>query len=182
MYPTFHGLYSWKRPIKNIQLIFQWVKWSVQRIRRGYNDFDAEEISSWFISIIPDMLRQFRKAIDEQKGFPSVLLREYYEKHQNEIGCTYNDFLCGWQNPELKEWNLKAETACRQRWKDTIDQMIFLFTESDEDTCQKKNPYPISKIGTNEYHEAEKDLDEYRKDCRKKAFDLFCKWYEYLWI
>ena len=55
-----------------------------------------------------------------------------------------------------------------QNWQNILSEMIFLFNEANEDTCTKKNKYDIA-------------LDKYRDECKDRAFELFSKWFRYLW-
>ena len=170
MYPLFtKSGYSLKHPFRSVSVFFREIKWAFQRIRRGYSDYDAEDPYVWMQSVIPDLLRGFRRELDEIPSFPIELMINYYEEHKEEIGCSFNIFLCVGTDPHIKEWQDRMETECSRKWKDTIDEMIFLFSESDEETCQKKAL-------------TDTDLYEYRKECRAKAFALLEKWYEQLGI
>ena len=47
-----------------------------------------------------------------------------------------------------------------------LDNMIFLFREMNEETCQKKNPY--QKEHDNILHEFEKNTDSLEKNLKKE--------------
>ena len=97
-----------------------------------------------------------------------------------------------------------SSDACNEEWDNILDEMIFLFREMNEETCQKKNPYEkehlelLNGLGeknalldgkvqlVNEelkkmYFEREVELSDYRKSCKDKALALFSKWFYYLW-
>lgn len=44
-------------------------------------------------------------------------------------------------------------------------------------------PHEIAEYSEIEdkYYEAEKELAKYREKCKDKAFNLFAKWFYYLW-
>lgn len=182
----------WKIPgflLKNI-------KYSWQRITKGYCDMDLWSIDDWFMGVMPDMLQQFK---DTKHGSPVSLGKDYV----NENGILCND-------------------SCHDEWNRILEQMIFLFREMNRDTCQKKNPYekehenvweefekkygifgegiemeegrrkigrkicfpeelPEYKDSEDRYYAVEKELTEYREACKNKAFELFSTWFYDLW-
>ena len=171
--------YKWKRPIRNIRYFFIDCKNSMQRIKRGYSNEDAAEFCGWFRGVIPDILREYRRQLDSFPGFPAVLVWEFYEDHQREIAVPYETFVAATSDPTLQEWQKRMEEECRGKWENIVDEMIFLFSESDEDTCQKKNPYDRDQ---DKYAEEAQRLIEYRSECLKNAFELLSNWLEGLWI
>ena len=67
------------------------------------------------MEIMPNMLQQFKET---RHGSPCSLGEEYV----NEDGILCND-------------------SCHEEWDKILEEMIFLFSEMNEDTCQKKNIY-----------------------------------------
>ena len=170
----------------------------VQRVKRGWCDFDIINISDWFLSVIPSMLEEYKK---NKSGAPCKLFGE---------DPTGSHVVTG--NPEIVK-----------KWDEILDKMIFLFREANEETCQKKNPYEDEhmrifdeftkkygmlgeKLMTEEernnpvgstmhfareipeytetedkYLEAHLELKEYRKQCLKDAMALFTEWFWELW-
>ncbi|MBE5951549.1 MAG: hypothetical protein E7260_08145 [Lachnospiraceae bacterium] len=177
------------------------LKWSKQRITRGYCDYDVWEMFSFLQTIIPDMLQTLK---DTRMGSPSYL----GENYTNEDGILVND-------------------TCHEEWDKILDRMIFLWREVDEDTCLKKNPYddahteamrefrdmygflgaklqtekeleenkkrgggcyvhfmdelPEYKEISDKYREEEKKLEEYRNSCKDEAFDMLKQYFFALW-
>lgn len=176
------------------------LKFCGQRIRRGYCDEDLYSICEWFLSVVPPMLEQYRRT---RHGSPGIL----GENYENEDGILVND-------------------TCHEEWSEILDRMVFLFRESDDLTCQRKNPYedehmrvwdafgerygafgegletPAEKkerertgsrtvhfpsevpefAGVEEKYRAEEALlEQYRKECKDEAFQLFSKWFFHLW-
>ena len=177
MKSVFLDYYSLKHPVKNVKLFFRHIKWSWQRIHRGYSDYDVGDIDIWFNLIIPDMLLDFK---NNAEGYPMRLQYEFYEKHKEEIGMSYEDFLASISefSPTHNEWSELMEEQCRKRGGDIIDEMRFLFLESNENTCTK---YPYYEMNSYEYSRKYDEICNYRRECRRKAFDLFCEWFECLW-
>ena len=166
------------------------IVWSMQRVKRGYSDYDVWGMDSYLQRLIPDMLITLKK---------------------NHHGA-----------PTIDE----DSDVCHAKWNKTLNRMIFLWRESNEETCSKKNPYEEEylkcaeafekkygfwgeKLRTKseiseekkkglstlhfmdevpEYKEiyeryrAEEDrLEEYRHKCWSKAMDMLKEWYWDLW-
>ena len=66
----------WKIP----GLVLRNIKYSFQRITKGYCDKDLWNIDYWFMNLMPDMLQQFK---DTKHGSPSCLEKEYADEHGN---------------------------------------------------------------------------------------------------
>lgn len=177
------------------------IRWSKQRITRGYSDYDVWEMFSFLQTIIPDMLQTLK---DTRMGSPAYL----GENYTNDEGVLAND-------------------TCHEEWDKILDRMIFLWREIDEDTCSQKNPYdeehsraindfnekyglfgeklqtekeleenrkrggggtvhfmdelPEYKDIANKYREESKRLEEYRSACKDEAFDMLKQYFFSLW-
>ena len=188
MFPVFKKeTYRWKRPIRNVKYFFKDCKNSMQRIKRGYSNEDAAEFCGWFRGVIPDILREYRRQLDAFPSFPATLSWEFYKEHEQEITVSYETFVSVTSDSTIQAWRKRMEEECRNKWKNTVDEMIFLFSESDEETCQKQNPYDQDQSlrfiqEQDKYWEIEQQLTEYRGECLRKAFELLSKWLEDLWI
>ena len=179
---------------------FRCIKWSRQRITRGYADPDVWEMYGYLQMLIPDMLQYLK---DNRYGSPAYLGENYV----NEDGILDNN-------------------TCHAEWDKILDKMIFLWHESDEEMCSKKNPYEEEhlrafiefeeKYGllgeglmteeekgeqarsgnrtlhfmneTSEYKdldekymEESKKLDKYRSDCKDEAIDMLKEYFYCLW-
>ena len=91
------------------------VKWSKQRIVRGYADSDIWNMYGYLQTLLPDMLEYLK---NHRSGSPGYL----GENYTNEDGILVND-------------------TCHEAWDRILDRMIFLWRETDEETCSKKNSY-----------------------------------------
>ncbi len=96
------------------QEVFDNLKCCVQRIRKGFCYKDIWNIDEWFLHVAPDMLEELARTTH---GCPSRFLK--------------ND------GSDTEEENDKAF----EKWKAILNEMAFLFRESNEATCQKKNLY-----------------------------------------
>ena len=122
------GLGKKNKFIAKIKHIKRCIRWSKQRIVRGYADVDRWDMCSYLQTLIPDMLQDLK---ENRLGSPSYL----GENYTNEEGMLVND-------------------TCQEEWDKILDKMIFLWRESKEESCSRKNPYEA---------EYEKAFDEFTK-------------------
>ena len=101
--------------IGKIKHIKKCIRWSCQRVIRGYSDYDKWNMYSFLQNLIPEMLQDLR---DNRHGSPGYL----GENNTNDKGILVND-------------------TCHDEWDKLLDHMIFLWKESAENTCTRKNPY-----------------------------------------
>ena len=183
-----------------IRHFFNCLKWSGQRINRGYADCDVWDMYSYLQTIIPDMLQNLK---DNRMGSPGHL----GENYTNEDGLLLND-------------------TCHTEWNRILDRMIYLWRESDEETCSKKNIYekrymkafqefqeeygpfgsklrtpeelkedgkkgthvlhfmdevPKYKQISDKYLNEDEKLERYRRECKDKALDMLKQYFYDLW-
>ena len=121
------GLGEKSRTLAIVKHVRKCIKWSKQRIVRGYADSDIWNMYGYLQVLLPDMLEHLK---NHRCGSPGYL----GENYTNEDGILVND-------------------TCHEVWDKILDRMIFLWRETDEETCSKKNSYE------EEYMKA---LDEFR--------------------
>ena len=184
-----------------IKHIKRCLRWSKQRIVRGYSDFDVRNMHGYLQKLLPDMLQSLK---DNRNGSPGFL----GENYTNDKGILVND-------------------TCHAEWDKILDRIIFLWKETDEDTCSKKNPYedeymkafgeftdkygllgeklqteeeleenrkrgggstvhfmhelPEYKEISDKYHEEERNLEQYRNECKDEAMDMLKQYFFALW-
>lgn len=173
------------------------IKMIFQRVNRGYCDADCWEMYTWFLDVVPAMLKQLK---DTRWGSPANLGVNY----ENEDGILVND-------------------KCHEEWDTILDKMIFLFHECDERRSTTTNPYeedhnkiyeefserygwwgeklqteeeknnkkhhtmhfpdeiPEYKDICDKWRASEKELDEYRLKQKDRAFALFAEHFFSLW-
>lgn len=177
------------------------LRWSWQRIVRGYADSDVWDMDYYLQKLIPDMLQYLK---DNHSGSPAFLGKNY----TNEDGVWVND-------------------TCHAEWDSILDRMIFLWREANEVTCSKENPYkkayekadlefekrygvlgeklqtekereehrklgggrtahfmgelPEYKEIYERYREKERELDQYRSKCKDEALDMLKEYFYALW-
>lgn len=95
-------------------------KMAEQRKKRGYSDKDTWSIRDWFLDIVPKMIQHMR---DNLHGYPTPLVS--YPVNSQAVVLSEED---------------KSNKAFIE-WKETLDKMIFLLKEMNEETCSFKNEY-----------------------------------------
>lgn len=167
-------------PLYNIRQLWADVRASAQRINRGYSDYDTMDIDCWFINTIPNMLESFLAINKTWGSFPASFQLEIFEEHKNEIGCTFDEYRANYEG-RFEKLHERLDSEAREKWRGIIENMIFLFRESDEDYSTKRNPYEDAPCRDSKYWDAERELDDYREKCKNQAFELFSKYFWNLW-
>lgn len=108
--------------------IFRLMRCSIQRVQKGYCYIDLWSIDWWFLSVVPDMLKEFR---DNKNGYPADLESE---EQWNEIidkmillFTEANEETCSKKNPISFETILEhpKNRKIREKWNENetaIDQ------------------------------------------------------------
>ena len=184
---------EYKRPWQILRLIKQVgrdIKWTHQRIWKGYCDYDIFSIDHWFMKIMPEMLKVFKET-----------------RHGSPVAVNCHSHIV-FLDEEERNQNVHDE---RDK---NLDRMIFLLGEMDEVSCSQQNPYadayfeavqkfmesPVEHADESRtyrypdlkeypeyrelhknYHAEEKRLNQYRLDCKQEFFELFEKHFYDLW-
>ena len=148
--------FSWKRPIKSIKYFFKALKWSRQRARNGFCDYDVGDVYAWFAEIMPRMIRELK---ENYTGHPQdiALYNECYDAHADEIDMSREEFLA--LTPHIDD---KYFEWCAARWKEKLEEMAVAFDD-------------LNKV----IFEWE---DDNWDELKEKALGLFSKYYFYLWF
>lgn len=123
------------------------LKYSIQRMRKGYCDYDVFAINHWFLKIMPQMLTDLQK---NRRSFPEVLAERYVEKHRGNI--PYQEYY----DKHLSE----IEEFCNNEWGDILDKMIAGFT----------------RMETIHYTYG-KEADEEKARLQQENLSLFLEWF-----
>ena len=158
--------YRGENLIERLQRVKGDIQCCVQRIRKGYCFRDAWDIDMWFLTVIPEMLKDLRS--DPYLGFPA----------HDFAGLHYSD---------------DADRKIMEKaWERELHRMEMLFREANPETCRRKNPYeeeyyaavdlmPESNPACDKYFDYENRLARYRKRCLREGLRLFCLYFNDLW-
>lgn len=175
------------------------LKYSYQRIVRGYSDDDVWQMNDYMQKLVPKMVHELKEI---RIGSPGVLGMNYVD----DDGFYTND-------------------KCHEEWDAILDRIVFLFQEMNEETCSRQNEYESEhlkmfeefeekygllgeKLQTEEelaksekthayrvhfmneipeyrdldekYRQRDAELAKYRESCKDEAFDLLKKWFFWL--
>ena len=115
-----------------------------ERAKKGYCIRDLWAMDDWFTDIIPKMLREFK---EKKWCYPMLWADEWYEQNKekcNKAGINKDNLYIAETGGNTEEQEKLSEDLSQYQqktWNDILDRMIFLFEESNVDTCKKKNPY-----------------------------------------
>lgn len=109
------GLGKKCKPLAWLRCFGQSVRFTWQRATRGYADCDVQELGFWLQALLPVMLEDYR---DNRHGSPAFLGKNVTD----ENGALVNP-------------------TCHEEWTKILNEMIFYWKESCEETCSRKNPY-----------------------------------------
>jgi hypothetical protein len=133
-------------------------KWSRQRARNGFCDYDVMDIDVWFSEIMPRMLRDFKSRLTEQEHpvLPE-LFDEYYSIFIEPYGMSKEAFHEELYSGELQE---KYHKWCAKRWREIIEEMA---------------------VSIEEVNKYEQEYGEELEEKKDKALALFGKYFFNLW-
>lgn len=116
---------------------FRKLKYGFQRARRGYCDKDLWEIDTWFLTLLPRMLRQLAQ---DANGYPFQIKKDYIAAHPDEYAggrkryedtpefhakMTAEEYLyCYHEDSEAHH------EACLRLWRETLERMALLLSEA----------------------------------------------------
>ena len=129
--------------------VFKWfrreLRFACQRVRQGYCDMDVWNLYDWFLDVVPDMLQQLREKgvgypVTEGTNVSQSISPEVYSRIAKDDAPPSDDEKAAFDQGQAK-------------WHYTLDMMIFLFHEADEERCERKNPYE------DEYHQAYREFE-----------------------
>ena len=173
----------WHRYVINpLREIYYDCKYGFQRMFRGYDDTEIFSFDTCLLEKLPIMLQQL---YETKHGYPMLY------NIQGSIGT--------------EKYNLTSNKS-EIVWDKILKDMIWYFKEANENTCSLQNEYDYNvefdfqkkesecyytmnsiypteqdEINAKLHIQREKELTEYRKECRDKGFDLLKKYFDCLW-
>lgn len=97
---------AWYRLDKRLKYFFKKIKWSFQRITRGYSDYDIYNLYYWLIRVIPSAIRDLEKDLH---GFPFDMTEEAWKNYLLDMASHFENYYAEWENPvELPSVSIKS--------------------------------------------------------------------------
>ena len=140
------------------------IKFFFQRGARGYCDKDVWSIDTWFLDIMPKMLRQLKTETHGAPCLSGVSSEEYFDKWKEILNRMIyllremDEDKCSYKNPFAEAFHEYVEKQF----------------SGDKDF--KENP-DLQKLYVGE----ERNKANYINLCKKEFFDLFSKYFWDLW-
>lgn len=173
-------------PFKFFSQLGRFIKFSFQRIIRGWCDADVWNIDDWFLSIMPDMLQQLKET---EFGYTQMFLdngdldpdsEEKWKDILDKMILLFRDSYeptCSYKNKYEEDW--------QNTW-DKFSEDYGKFGEKLEENDGPKRihfPHEVDehKEITKLFLEEEERIENYRNNCKNEAFELFSKWFWNLW-
>lgn len=145
------------------------IKWTIQRARRGYSDDDVWNIDSWFLEIMPKMLKQFRDTSQSAPFLPKTTDETRHEEWKNIIGRMI--FLL----QEMNEDTCSFENVYKEAYFKAVEEANSFTTEGWKAWKAK-----YAKL-SNDYYRQEALKDIYIRLKKEEFFDMFCRYFYDLW-
>ena len=137
-------------------------KWARQRAKRGFCEYDVWEMFSWFVDIISDMLREFKK---QHQGVPASLCFDEYEKNAKDYPHILHKedlMVVSAYDEQKNEERKRIDKIAEERWEAILDEMADNFAR-------------LKTMIEDNSDEAELNAQ------RDKSFKLFSEWFFHLW-
>lgn len=171
-----------------------------QRVTQGFCDRDLWNIGAWFLGLMPVMLQRYKAA---RHGSPSCLGENYtdtdgilkndtchaeWDKILDEMIFLFHEAseeTCSRKNPYDEE-HTRQFSEFHERFglfgeKLQTEEERAEHERTGNTTAHFMSELPEYQEIDEKYRTAEKELEEYREQCRVKAMELFTKWMPHLW-
>ena len=162
------GNYStWKYPSNwpgNIKHFFRCFKYAYQRATKGFCDWDAWDLDVYYSFLFVNSLRYFADHTHGWPGNDEFPQPEDWDKYLRTMADLFEQSIEGCQTPK---------NPYEKEFEDMISQDNWI-NHINEQTPEQKE---ISK----KYLDGEITLDNYRTECRNKAFDMMKHVFGHLW-
>ena len=195
---------GFENPKEKLKRLIRNIKFAYQRIKYGYCDSDVWSIDTWFLNVMPGMLQQLKETSHSYPNFEGSMSHvicsngmtaddnnagvKQWEKILSEMIFLLNEAnedTCTKENKYEKEY-LKV--------KKEFDDKYGIFGEKlrTEEEIEKEKKTGVHRVymvddipeykGISElYYNESKSIDNYRNECKDKAFELLSKWFWNLW-
>lgn len=183
--------YRWPRKtVKLPKQIGRNIKWSCQRIRKGYCDYDLYAIDEWFLKIMPEMLREFKEIRTSSpvgENYPSQAVFLGEEEREQDIHDEWDRkldrmiFLLGEMDVTSRTWQNPYEDAYFKAVKELTVGPIEAPDGSRLFLCSDLKDYPEYRELAEDYHAEEDHMYRYRMECKREFFELFSMHFYDLW-
>lgn len=161
------------RPWSLAKYIKRSLKWSWQRITRGFSDGDIWWMQAYLQMLLPDMLQYLK---DHRMGSPVCL--GHTDKPEDdscheEWDKVLDQMIFLWR--ESYEYSSSKKNPYIEEYMEILDKY-----GPDTGFAMMWNN-PKYKKTLDKYEKAEGEINQYREECKDKALDMLKEYFYYLW-
>lgn len=200
---NYHWAWHEKHLIGVMQEVGRDLYRSHQRIWKGYCDYDIFSIFSWFLGIMPTMLQEYKENLHGYPDAPGLISHRVIladsDKEGNESFQAWNDVLnrlifllkeadegtCTHENPYEEDY-FRALKEFEGKYGSFGEKMMTKEERKEEKSGKGIRWYTLHDVDeyrplAEKYIEEEKNIAQYRWNCKNEALELFSKWFYDLW-
>ena len=168
------------------------LKYSWQRITKGYSDYDVWDIREWFKEIVPCMVQELKETRISSPDVPTTEdgkdYNQQWDEKLDEIVFAFREAreeTCSKQNRYSEEWS-KANKEFEKKYGLLGEK---LQTDEEKAKAKKEGLYtmhmmreiPKYKDIDEKHYKESRELDKYREEQFDKALQLFVENIRDLW-
>ena len=170
------------------------IRYSFQRIKYGYCDYDLWNMDYWFLDIVPRMLEEHKiirhgsPIVNEADTGNDEALTQAWDEILDRMIFLFreaSDETCTRANPYEAEYS-RIHDEFTQKYGLLGENLM---TDEERETARNGGGYrahfpdelPEYKDISDKYFAEVRKIAEYRVKCKDEAFDLFVKWFHSLW-
>ena len=143
------------------------LKAAYQRMTRGFAYRDLFSIDSWFLDIMPEMLKEFRENLHSYPGNSEFPTFESWTAYLEEMETHFRNANEN-QKVQLNEWE-EDYLKYPMEWQKSKDSVYLTLTDN--------TPKDI----TEKWLAREMEIDAWREEELQKAWTMFIKVFHHLW-
>ncbi len=164
-------------PWKLVKYIKRSLKWSWQRITRGFSDGDIWWMETYLQMLLPDMLQYLK---DHRMGSPVCLSRTDKPEDDScheEWDKVLDQMIFLWR--ESYEYSSSKKNPYEEEYMEMLDNYYGKYGPNTGFAMMRNDP-KYKKIA-DKYEKTEGEINQYREECKDKALDMLKEYFHCLW-
>lgn len=166
------------RPWNLARYIKKSLKWSLQRITRGFSDGDIWWMQAYLQMLLPDMLQYLK---DHRMGSPVCLNRTDKPEDDScheEWDKVLNQMIFLWR--ESYEYSSSQKNPCEEAYSELLNKYFDKYEDPGVGLAMMPSDPKYKKIW-DKYKQEEEIIILYRAECKDKALDMLKEYFYCLW-
>jgi len=162
--------YYIKHPLHFFRELRNNIRYTWQRVTKGYSYYDSMDMDEFLLHIIPGMLRDIANA----DGYPGTEPFDTYEKFSNYCNSLADIF----ESLQQEKWNKE----CFNEWQEEFDKAYEVLHQHDNITMSYDMTEERAREICKMYLKREKEFSIERDKLLQNAYASLSKYYNFLWI